>query len=155
MESHYIINRICMMPQFKLLILRLEGYCWCLAWKLSSISNLVLNLICVWNMRCTMLSAIFSFGNCCFGGWHEKSPFLLTAKIPSLLRLLEGTQTSFLLPSLSNTASSSLNTCTKKHIPSLFLWLKPTAVIHLPSAGKGSLKYSFRLELTTRFPFPF
>lgn len=142
MGSHYIISRICMMPQFKLLIVGLQGYCWYLAWKLSSISNLLLNLICVWNMKCTMHSAILSYGSCCFGGWHGKSPFPLTAKIPSLLQLLEGTQASFLLQSLSNTHFSSLNTRTKKQISGLFLWLKPTAVIHLPFAGKGSLQYS-------------
>lgn len=154
MGSHYIISRICMMPQFKLLIVGLQGYCWYLAWKLSSISNLLQNLICVWNMQCTMHSAILSYGSCCFGGWHGKSPFPLTAKIPSLLHLWRVHKPPF-YSKVYQTPFSSLNTWNKKQISGLFLWLKPTAVIHLPFAGKGSLQYSFKLELTTRFPFPF
>lgn len=154
MESHYIINRICMMPQFKLLILRLQGYCWYLAWKLSSISNLLLNLICVWNLRCTMHSAIFSYGNCCFGGWREKS-LPLTAKFHLFSSFWRVHKPPFYSKVYQTHLSPVLNTRTKKQISGLFLWLKPTAVIHLSFGGKGSLKYSFKLELTTRFPFPF
>lgn len=155
MESHYIINRICMMPQLKLLILRLEGFCWYLGWFLEAQFHFKptaeFDLFEIWGEPCTgQYSVMVTIAlevdlRRVRSHWqprfHLFSSFWRVHKPPFYSKVYQ-TQ-----------VSPVLNTWTRKQISGLFLWLKITAVIHFPFAGKGSLKYSFRLELT-RLPFP-
>lgn len=152
MESHYIINRICMMPQFKLLRLRLEGFCWHLGWFLEAQLHFKPTAefdVClkyeVPHAQCNIqlgvdMRRVHSYGQ---PGFHLFSSFQQVHKPPFYSKVHQ------------TLLSPVLNTWTKKQISGLFLWLKPTAVTYLPFAGKGSLEYSLRLELPTRPPFPF